>query len=163
MSSQGGVPASSAERRRHSERATRDRSEVFPLIVHGLLLAAALVTILWFLHQVQRAALVLTVAVIAAVFLNGPVIWLERRGLSRKLGTWVVLLAAAGVLGWLILPRLTEEVPRLLSLLPDLTARLADRLSSAFGDSPAVERRLSMLVMWVVDLVPGSGSTPARW
>lgn len=137
----------------------RQRSQdFFPLVVRGLLLAAALIVGLWFLLQVQRAVLVLTVAVILAVFLNAPVIWLERHGVSRRMGAIVVLvalLAIAGLLGWLVLPRLTQEIPRFLNLLPQITRRLAERLASAFGDSPAVERQLSMLVAWVIEVVRG--------
>lgn len=132
--------------------------DLFRTLAKALLLAAALVVALWFVHEVRRALLVLAVAGIVGVFLNAPVTWLERKGISRPRATLAVLLgllAIAGALGWLVLPRLAQEVPRLLERTPELVTGVAERLSAYFGESPEVERQLSRLVDWVVGLFRG--------
>lgn len=132
--------------------------ELFPLIARALLLAACLVVALWLLLRVQLAVLILAVAGIVGIFLNAPVTWLERRGLPRKLGTGAVLitlLAIVGLIGWLVLPRLLQEVPRLLDLLPRTAADLADGLAATFGNSPEVQRQLSAAAAWVADALEG--------
>lgn len=132
--------------------------ELGPMVVRWLLLAAALVVVLWFLHEVRWALLLLLTAGIGAIFLNALVTLLERRGTSRRLGVVAVLggfLAAAALVGWLVLPRLVREVPAFLETLPGVLTGAADEIAGAFGGSPQVERQLSMWADWVLETVGG--------
>lgn len=149
----GGGPAGSP-----AGRTSPGAPELGTIIARSLLLAAALVVVLWFLYQVRWALLVLLVAIIGAVFLNAAVTALERRGVSRGLGTFTVLsglLVSTGLIGWLVLPRLMREVPRFLEILPEVVTSLAQRVSEAFGESPEVERQLSMVVSWTLESIGG--------
>jgi putative permease len=132
--------------------------ELSRVVTRFLLTAAALVALLWFLHEVRWGVLVLLVAAILAIFLNAPVTVLERRGLSRRLAVAVVILAllvGATLLGWLILPRLAREVPRFLDLLPQLVQELAERATQAAGESPELEHQISMVITWMLETIRG--------
>ena len=133
-------------------------AEVGLLVTKLLSGGAVVVVLLWFLFEVRRGVLLLLLALIVASVLNVPVTALERRKLSRRVATLVVLagtLLAAGLLGWLILPRLATEVPRLLELLPELASELVERTGSLAGESPELQRQLSLVVGWALETVRG--------
>ena len=56
---------------------------LFPALSRALLLAAALVVLLWFLDAAMLAVLFSMLAVILGITLGAPVSWLERRGWPR--------------------------------------------------------------------------------
>lgn len=133
-------------------------SELFQTLAKALLLAAALVVLLWFLHEIQVALLVFLLAVILALALNAPVTWLERKRLPRALATLLVFIALLGMilsLGWFVGPRLAGEVPGFLNQLPNLIGGLADRIGDLFGNNPEIERQLSRIVDRVLSIVRG--------
>ncbi len=133
-------------------------SELFRVLVKVLLLSAGLVVLLWFLHEIRRVVLFLVLVVILAMVLSAPVTWLERKNVPRSMGTLLVFLAVASVsafVGWLVLPQLVEEVPRLLDELPQLVEGIAERVAGLLGNHPEVERQLSQIVEWVMELIGG--------
>jgi putative permease len=125
-------------------------------LAKALYLGAALVVLLWFIYQIQQVLLVFMLATILGLALNAPVTWMERRGLSRGWGTLLaalaILLILAGV-GWILAPRLLQEVSRLLEELPALIAEVAQRIASVLGDHPAIERQLFILAQWGIDII----------
>lgn len=130
--------------------------ELFRPLARALYLAAGLVVLLWFLFRIRVVLLLFSIALIAALVLNVPVTWLERRGASRRIATLLVFLglgSGAGGLGWMVLPRLIEEVPRFLNEVPRLISGLATRLAAALGNQSEVVRQLSRLVDWLLGLV----------
>jgi putative permease len=125
---------------------------LFGTLVRVLLFAAGLVVVVWFAYEIRTAILLFTLAIIVAMVLNAPVTWLEARRLSRGVATLLVLLlvlALAGLLGWLIVPRLLQEIPTLIEQLPQLAAGLAEQVAAVLGGHPEVDRQLSQLVAWV--------------
>jgi putative permease len=127
-------------------------SSLFRSFVRGLLLAAALVVLVWFAYRVRTALLLFLVAIIASIVLNAPVTWLERKGMGRGIATLIVMigvLAFLGLFGWLIVPRVIAELPRLLEELPQLMEELAERVAAILGDHPEIDRQLSQLVNWI--------------
>jgi len=124
---------------------------LFRTLTKALFLAAALVVLLWFLHQIWRAVLLFVAALILAMLINAPVTWLERKKLSRGIASLVVfgvLLVLGGLLGWLIVPRLAEEIPTLIQELPQLLNEQIAQVSALLGGAPEVDRQLSQLVAW---------------
>lgn len=128
--------------------AGRPSGDLFKPLAKVLYLAIGLVALVWFAHLIRYVLLAALLALILAVALNGPVTWLERRRVSRPAATALSFFAIAGVLagvGWLVVPRLTEEVAELVSRVPDLVEDLQGRLGALLGDSPEVQRQLSLV------------------
>jgi putative permease len=138
-----------------SERRTlRQRSDdtLFHTLVKALLLAAGLVVFIWFLYEIRRAVMLFLLALILMMVLNAPVTWLERKRLSRGIATLLVfvgLLILSGLLGWLVVPRLAEEIPTLVEELPQVVEEQLQQLSELLGGAPEIDRQLSQLVAWV--------------
>jgi putative permease len=133
--------------------------DLFGTLARALYLAAGLVVLLWFLFTIQRVLLVFMLALILALAINAPVTALQARGVKRGIGLLLVVLALAGVtggLGWLVAPRLVEEIPTLTEEVPNMVAGLAERVSGLFGDSPEVDRQISRVVDWGLDAVRGA-------
>jgi putative permease len=140
------------ERRQHRPAAPGTDETLYRTLFRVVLLAAGMVVLLWFLHEIWRAILLLVLALILMMVLNAPVTWLERRKLSRGLATVVVfvaLLLASGGLGWLVVPRLLEEIPTLVEELPGLIQEQVAQVSEWLGGAPEVDRQLSQLVAWL--------------
>lgn len=134
----------------------RRGAELYRALARALYVAAALIVLLWFLFRIRVVLLLFTISLIAALVLNVPVTALERRGLPRGSATLLVFLglgAASAGLGWLILPRLVEELPRFLSQVPQLVRDLANRMAAAFGNETEVVRQLSRIVDWLLGFV----------
>jgi putative permease len=133
-------------------------SELFHTLARILYLAAGLGVLIWFLFTIQRVLLVFILALILALAINAPVTALERRGVKRGLGLLLVMLALSGVgagLGWLVVPRLVQEIPRLTEEVPAMVEGLARQVSSIFGENPEVDRQISRLLDWILDAARG--------
>jgi putative permease len=139
------------------ERAVKaPEADLYPTFAKALYLGAALAVLLWFLYQIQQVVLVFALAAILGLAVNAPVTWMEYRGVSRGWGTLLVtlvVLIVAGGVGWLIVPRLLDEVPRLIDELPELIAQVAARLASILGDHPAIERQLLLVAEWGMQII----------
>jgi putative permease len=137
-----------------TERAARAPVDdtLFRTLARVVLLAAGVVLLFWFLYEIRRAVLLFVFALILMMVLNAPVTWLERKKLSRGLATMVVfgvVLALAGSLGWLVVPRLAEEIPTLVEELPQVVQEQSQQLSEWLGGAPQIDRQLSQLVTWL--------------
>lgn len=120
-------------------------------LTRALLLATALVVTVWFAYQIQTALLLFLVALILSIVLNAPVTWLERTRLSRGMATMIVMagvLAFVSLLGWLVVPRIIDEIPTLIEEIPDLLEEIAERAAELLGGHPEIDRQLSQLVAW---------------
>jgi putative permease len=133
-------------------------NDLFDALARTLYLAAALAVLLWLLHQIQVVLLVSLLAVILAVAFNAPVTWMEGRGVNRGLGTalsFLAVAALAGVAGWVVVPRLLEEIPTLVEQVPALVEALMAQVSAAVGDHPEVQRQAQRVLDWLFNLVEG--------
>ncbi len=120
---------------------------IFRALARALGLAAALVAALWFLNAILGVLLIFAFIAILAIALNPAVTWLEGRRVPRAVGTLLILgglAVGAGLLGWLVVPRLVQQLADLTAALPGYAAALADRIAAALADYPAVERRLRL-------------------
>ena len=137
-------------------------SELFKALAKAIYLAAALLALLWFLHEIRSVLLFFTLALVLAVAMNAPVVWLERKGLPRIAATLLVTFLVLGVLallGWMVIPRLVREVGTLIRTLPELVAGLEARLATFLRGYPELERQLaldeaaaSQLLPWLMGL-----------
>lgn len=94
-----------------------------------------LVLLVWLLHQLVSVILLFVFAVTVVMALNPMVTWMEKKKVPRVMGTILVLslvLVLLALLGWLILPRISEEIVNLAQTLPQSLEGLADRISKHF-------------------------------
>ncbi len=122
-------------------------TDLFRALAKAVYLAAAVLVLLWFLHEIQGVLLFFLLALVLAVAMNAPVVWLERRGMPRVVATLLVSALGLGMvalLGWLVIPRLVRDVTALVRSLPQLLTTLAQRVSFLLRDYPELERQLAL-------------------
>lgn len=101
----------------------------------------------WFLYVVSSGLLLLFLAIFIAIGLNGPVMRLERRGLSRRNAALLVLgIFFALIVGvcWLVLPRVAEQLVALVNGFPDLVTRASQSLSRSLENYPDLQRAVQL-------------------
>jgi predicted PurR-regulated permease PerM len=105
-------------------------------LLRAVLLAFGLLLVYQFLAAVVATVLLLATGLLLAVALSAPVELLHRRKVPRPAAVTLivlVILAALGLGGYLLLPVLAEQVSRLASYLPDALSQLVERLRSLAG------------------------------
>lgn len=130
----------------------RSDDTLFQTLARVLLLAAGIVVLLWFAYRIRQAVLLFILAAVLAMVFNAPVTWLERKWMSRGIATLLVLagvLILGGALGWLVVPRLAEEIPTLVEELPRAIEEQLQRIGAALGGAPEIDRQLSQIVEWL--------------
>lgn len=118
-----------------------ERNPLYPTLARAIWLAAGLLLLFHFLDAASTALLFLTLAVILAVALNAPVSWVQARGVPRWAALLLVtlgLVTAAGLLGWLVLPRLASEASALAENLPETAHRLQQRTERFLDENPGL-------------------------
>ncbi len=137
--------------------AAEQEGTIFRALARALGLASALVVALWFLNAILGVLLIFAFIAILAIALNPAVTWLEERRVPRAAGTLLILAGIAvgtGLLGWLIVPRLVQQLADLAAALPGYATALTDRIASALADYPAAQRRLHLDADAVGRLLP---------
>ncbi len=100
-------------------------------LLRAVLLAFALLLVYQFLAAVVATVLLLATGLLLAVALSAPVELLHRHKVPRPAAVALivlVILAALGLGGYLLLPVLAEQLSQLASYLPDALSQLVDRL-----------------------------------
>ncbi len=136
---------------------TQREDSLYRALARAVWLAASLFVGLWLLDTIMPIVLVFAFAAILAIALNRPVMWLEANRVPRVLGAIFVMasvLAVAGILGWLIVPHLTDQVTALGADLPEYASALVNRLAVALADSPAAEEQLRFDADMLSQLLP---------
>ena len=138
----------------------------FPTAVGIVLAAAAAVVALWFLHQIIIAVLLLFFAMVVAIALSAPVGWFARRGVPRHWAailTLVLFFAAIALIGWLVIPRLVQQIVLLANNLPGFVARIEDQLATLLARHPDLQQIIRVdgggedFVPGAVDIFRGVG------
>jgi predicted PurR-regulated permease PerM len=130
-----------------------------------VLLAAGVLVGLWFLHTASGALVLFATAFILAIPLNAAVTWLEVHRVPRWGGIPLVLvsvLAALALIGWLIVPRLVNEIRTLADEAPTYAERLDAGLSDLLGPVPGIEGEDVDPSRLVQDALPSVGDAIGR-
>ncbi|HEX2187864.1 MAG TPA: AI-2E family transporter [Longimicrobiaceae bacterium] len=136
-------------------------STVGAALTRAVLLAFALVVLLWLLLRMRGVLLFFALAVVLAISLNAPVNWLERRGWPRALATaaaTLAVLAVLGLVGWMVVPPLVRQTTLLWGNAPEIVAGLQARVSALLAGYPELEERIRAeaggpLAAWLVSLL----------
>src|SRR5437762_8197251 len=94
---------------------------------------------LWAIFVLWPAFLLFVISVLLAVTLNPAVLWMERRGIGRRVGVIVIAALAIGLLAAFVaflLPPLTVQLAHLARDFPDFRARIVSRIPTRY---PAVQ------------------------
>jgi len=132
----------------HRERPGLD---LFGPLSKAIWLAAAVFVLLWIVYQIELVLLATLLSLILALALNAPVTWMERKGVSRGLGTVISfagVVIVVGLVGRLVIPRLADEIPTLIEQVPALVEDLGEQLAAIAGDAPEVRQQLDRLTDW---------------
>ncbi len=121
------------------------RHDLYRVLSKVVWLSAGVFLLLWFLDAATVAILFFLLAMIFAIALNAPVLWLEKRNLPRWAATLVVCLlitAVFALLGWLVVPRLVKEAAALSENIPEYASQLSERATGFLAEYPQVQERL---------------------
>jgi putative permease len=124
---------------------TQSPTTLYRVLTKVIAYAAGLVILLWFLYEAASAFLLLLFAMVMAIVINAAVVWLERKGLRRGWACTVIfvtILLAVGLLTWLIVPKISEQVSALILHLPSYADQLALNVSSWFEDDPKLSQKI---------------------
>lgn len=127
--------------------------------------AAGLVVLLWLLYKTAAALLLFLFAIVLAIVVNAPVVWLQKKGLRRgwaSAAVFTTMLVAIGLLGWLIVPKVSEQVRALVQHLPSYADQLARNVSSWFSDYPQMSQGIREEGMELSQWLPSLPQTLMR-
>lgn len=116
---------------------TRHRSLFTTIVVAAIAL--------WLLLQTAELLLLFFFALVLAIAINAPVTALERRGWRRGLAALLVFAAIAAVfigLGWLVVPRVGEQLTDLIRELPDYVRKANEQSTTWLARYPDLQRAL---------------------
>ncbi len=112
----------------------------------GLILIAAIAVIgLWFLSQTISIVILFFLTIVLTLILNAPTMWLVEKGMKRTLAALLVfflLLVLLGFLGWLVIPKMLEQVTTLITNLPAYIGGLQEQLARQLGDYPGLRDKV---------------------
>jgi predicted PurR-regulated permease PerM len=100
----------------------------------------------WFAHEIISVLFLFFFAIVLSLVLNAPTMWLVSKKVPRTGATLLVFLSMLLVfffVGWLILPRIMEQVTSLASDLPQYFSNLQNQLASWLKDYPSLQKVVS--------------------
>ncbi len=119
--------------------------QLYKSLTKAIAYAAGIVILLWFLYKVSGAVLLLVLVIILALVINAPVAILEKKGMTRGWACLIVfgcILIVLGLLSWLIIPKISDQLTTLISNLPGYAEQLSKNISSWFKDYPEAHKEI---------------------
>lgn len=111
-----------------------------------LLFIAALIFLgLWFANQVINILFLFFLSIVLTLILNSPTMWLVSKKIHRTIAALIVFFAMllfVFFLGWLVVPRILDQVSLLISNLPTYFEDIQGRLSSFLQDYPSLQKKI---------------------
>lgn len=123
-----------------STRDSRSKSTV------RLIFTAAFVLLgLWFAYTIITVLFLFFFAVVIALILNAPTMWLVSKKIPRTIAALMVFIAMLlflGLIGWLVIPKVLDQSTTLMSKLPTYYEDLKGQLSNQLADYPTLQKKL---------------------
>lgn len=110
-----------------------------------LITAIFVVVGLWFAYQIASIILLFFLAVVLALTLNTPTMWLVKKSVPRLAAALIVFFAMIvlfGIVGWLVIPKILEQLGTLINNLPQYYLDLKTGLSKRLEDYPLLQQRV---------------------
>lgn len=125
----------------------KEKSEsVFKLYTKIIAFTAIMIVLLWLLFKVAGILLLFMLAIVFALIINGPVSWLEKKKVKRPIASLIVfsiILLIAALIGWLIFPKIFEQLQSLVLNLPNYINRLSTAAAGWFSKYPEISQEIS--------------------
>lgn len=119
---------------------------IFKYFSKIIVLTALMIVLLWLLFKVAHILLLFTLAIVFALIINAPVSWLEKKKkMKRGMAAFIVfsiIFAIMFIIGWLILPKIFEQLRILFIGLPDYIIRLSTTASGWFSKYPDIKTEI---------------------
>lgn len=112
----------------------------------GLILIAALVILgLWFLYETISVIFFFFFAIVLTLVLNAPTMWLVSKKVPRTVAALLVFMAMLlfiFFIGWLIVPRILEQVSTVVTNIPQYSSNLQKQLASLLEEYPDLQKKV---------------------
>lgn len=123
-----------------SSDASRYRSNVKLIFI-----AASLIFGLWFAYETITILFIFFFAVVLTLVLNAPTMWLVSKKIPRTAAALIVfftMLTFLFFLGWLVVPKILEQISTLVKNLPNYYHDLKEEVSLLFNNYPELQEKL---------------------
>jgi putative permease len=140
-------------------------ASLYRALTKAIAYGAGLVVLLWFLLETVSALLLLLLAMVLAIVINSAVVWLEGKGMRRGwacAAIFTTILLVVGLLGWLIVPTISEQVRLLIQNLPAYADQLALNVASWFSDNPELSKDIRQEGLQLSQWLPNIPDTLMR-
>src|SRR5687767_12747208 len=105
---------------------------LYKALIKAISFAAVIIVFLWFLFKITGVIMLLLFSVVIALIINAPITWLEKKGMKRGWACVIVFTLIAlvvGLLFWLIIPIISNQISILLNNIPSYANRLSAKFS----------------------------------
>ena len=112
---------------------------LYKSLIKAIAFAAVVIILLWILLRVKDVLLIFLFAVLFAIIINAPVSWLEKRKIKRGIACAIVftsIFLIFGLLGWLIFPKIYQQLQALIENLPSYLSSFSNTIYSWVDDYP---------------------------
>ncbi len=128
----------------------------FKLYTRIIGFTAVMIVLLWLLFKVASILLIFTLAIVFALIINGPVSWLEKKKIKRPIASLIVfsiIFLVAALVGWLIFPKVFEQLQSLVLNFPSYISRLSSTAAGWFSGYPEISKEIisngSDITLWL--------------
>lgn len=137
-------------------------NNLYKQLTKAIFLAAAVVILLWLFYKVLSVVLLLILAIVLSISINGPVIWLERKKIKRGWActiVFVIIFVAFAAIAILVGPKISDQVSLLVKNLPAYAMQASEKVSSWFDGYPDLQKKIKMDPSNVSDWFPSMPGT----
>jgi predicted PurR-regulated permease PerM len=124
---------------------TYNSNILFKTLTKAIGYAAGIIILLWVLYKIANVILVLLFAMVLAIIINNPISKIEKKKVPRiwaSLIVFGVILIVVVLLGWLIVPKISEQLQALIADLPNYITTIEKNVSGWFSDYPDIQNKL---------------------
>lgn len=114
--------------------------------VRLILTAAIVVVALWFAWEIIGILFFFFLAIVLTLILNAPTQWLVSKGMNRTVAALIVffgMLIFIGLVGWLVVPRMLDQLNALISNIPKYYDSLKNDLYNQLSDYPSLQEKIA--------------------
>lgn len=142
---------------------TARANDLYTAMLRVLYVAVAFVLLFWLLDEIMLGVMFALTAIILAMALNPPVMWLEGKGIPRTIGALIVSFAIAAValiLLALVVPRVYRDLTLLVSNLPETLEAFRAYALKQMREYPEIHDEIRQLDLeFIVDKsLPAAGT-----
>lgn len=140
----------------------KSTNNIFRTFTSIILYTAGLVILIWFIHKILSVVLLGLFALVLGIIINAPVSHLEKKGVKRWLASLIVFFIIFGItvlLGWMVVPHLSDQLDVLIGNLPKYYASITGYLESILKKFPELNREVSQGGISLSSAMPSIGNT----